>query len=294
MILLSGASGFVGSHLLRGLQQTYGAANVLAYTSRPIAGTQCILHQGYSPETTNFADAGYPHIHTLIHAGAATPANGKEARDEALAATNLASTRTLLNGQFPNLRQLICISSLDVYAPATLITEDTPTAPSTPYGLSKLHTEELCTEFALQHNLIHQTLRLGHVYGPGEEKYQKMIPATFQRLRTGQSPQLYGEGAERRAFIYIADVVTAILAALKLPESAGPINIAGDTPISMRDLLTLIMQITGSTQPVETIPTSTAGQDIVFNIAKLQRLLLPTQTPLATGLRAEWQALQGA
>ena len=75
MILLTGASGFIGKHLLKLLIEKFGEENILALTTNPSVGFPHLLHNNYKFDRDFFVKNGYGNIKTIIHAGAFTPKN---------------------------------------------------------------------------------------------------------------------------------------------------------------------------------------------------------------------------
>jgi nucleoside-diphosphate-sugar epimerase len=293
MILLTGATGFIGRHLLDGLIRKYGSKKIVAYTRSPIAEVECILHSGFEIESFDFSAMGLDSIEMVVHAGAFTPKDKTESNNFELADLNVFVTNCLLNAKLPNLKRFVYLSTLDVYAPAELIDENTLLSPSTAYARSKMRCEDLVVEWAKKTGNIGQVLRIGHVYGPGEDLYRKVIPETMRRLRDGQMLQMFGTGKQKRAFIYVKDVCSAILATLDLEQDIGPINIAGSHQISMEDLIGLIVDLSGVQPKIEMVP-SADDQSMVFNTTKLKKYLLRDEMPLRNGLRMEWEHMIGA
>ena len=123
----------------------------------------------------------------------------------------MSSTAKLLTSNLPNIKNFVFFSTVDVYGYNSLISEETNLSPSSLYGHSKLYCEQMISSWAAQKKICHQILRIGHVYGEGEEKYKKIIPVTMQRLLSNIPLQMYGDGSEIRSFIYIQDVVNAVI-----------------------------------------------------------------------------------
>lgn len=293
MILLTGATGFVGRHLLDGLLLKYGPKKIVAYTRSPIAGVKCVCHNGYKAESFDFLAMGLKSIETVVHAGAFVPKDKTEFDNLELANSNVFVTGCLLNANLPNLKRFVYLSTVDVYCPAELIDEDTLLSPSNAYARSKMRCEELVLEWAKTRGNIGQLLRLGHIYGPGEDLYHKVIPETMRRLRAELKLQMFGTGKEKRSFIYVKDACRAILASLDLEGDIGPVNIAGSYPISMEDLIDLIIDISGMRAEIE-IVANTNGQDMIFDTNKLAKYLLSEEMPLRDGLKMEWNYMIGS
>jgi UDP-glucose 4-epimerase len=294
MILLTGSSGFIGRHLLRALVGTYGQENVIACASRPAPGVRTILHHGYAASTPLFPHDKLDAVETLLHAGAFTPKGGAQA-NQALACTgNITSTLALLQARLPHLERVVFLSTVDVYAPSEIsLSESSPTGPVTLYGHSKLYCEQLVRHWCAEENLSARILRVGHIYGPGEEAYRKVIPATFAALMAGAPVTVYGEGKERRAFLYVDDLVTAILRAIPRDDIADPINLVSGHAVSMAALVNRIIAVTGVPARIERVPATAPIRDVVYDNARIRELLLPEpETSLDAGLRAEFAHLQ--
>jgi nucleoside-diphosphate-sugar epimerase len=289
MILLTGASGFIGKHLLAALIEEYGKENILALTSVPLTHANYLLHNGYHFEPDYFIKSGYgERIEAVIHAGAFTPKSGKQANDVEKCNSNIISANKVLQADLPNLKKIIYLSTLDVYGAADIISESSLTQPASLYGESKLYVEKMVTAWADANDKVHQILRVGHVYGPGEEAYQKIIPVTIKKLLQDQPPQIWGTGNEIRSFIYIKDIVSAILQALKLKGYAGVINLVSSQTITIAALVNKLIALSGKTVSAEILPAVAPGRDFIFDNTKMKQILLAAETTLDTGLAAEW------
>lgn len=287
-LLITGASGFIGSRLINAACAALGSENVIAFSSR--AGYACpsIVYNG--PDF-NLSMADYALLATvevLIHVGAFTPKNLLQANAIEECNGNIRFTEKLLALSFKNLKKILYISTLDVYEPAALTTETTPTLPVSLYGWSKLYCERMTAIFSTNHHLGCQILRVGHVYGPGEEKYEKFLPKAINNILLGDAVELWGDGSEVRSLIYIDDVVTAILQAVKLVKDVGPINVVGGVPVSIRALLDQLIAVSGKPVSIAARESSGTKRSYIFDNTKLRQYLLPVETDLTTGLQAEY------
>lgn len=293
MILVTGASGFIGKALVQKLAEKYGKQNIVLLTSKPNEQYAYLLHNGYSFSPDFFIKSGYENIHTLIHAGAFTPKSGSEANNVADSNSNISNTETLLNASLPNLKKVIFLSTIDVYPTSSeVLSESTAINPETLYGLSKYYGERMIEAWAKDNQVDYQVLRIGHVYGPGEESYNKVIPIVIKRLLNNQSLALYGEGNEFRTFIYITDVIHAILSAIELKENIGPVNIVGDKGIMIKNLLDLLLKISNKEVKLEKIAINHIPKSMLFDNTKARLLLPEDLIPIDVGLQKEWDYMK--
>ena len=146
--------------------------------------------------------------------------------------------------------------------------------------------------WAIQENKVVQILRIGHVYGPGEEAYAKLIPETFRKILLNQDLTIWGSGEELRSFIYIDDIVKSITKSIEYNENLGVINIVGSQPISILNLVEKIKTIANSSVAIEKAEGNFNGKNSVFDNQKLLKFLLDKETKLDDGLLAEYQFMK--
>ena len=183
---------------------------------------------------------------------------------------------------------IVFISTIDIYdIRAEYITEETALSPVSLYGWSKLYTEHLVQQWAYSHQAVCQILRLGHIYGPGEEAYQKLIPRTIRLLRAGESPIIYTDGSELRAFLHVTDCCRLVMKAIELPVFVGPINVASNQSLSVLELVTLLKELTGSEQTLEVRNSVQDKRSMAFDNAKMQHWLGVETVDLRSGLAQE-------
>ena len=270
---MTGTSGFIGSRLLQTARAMYGD-NVTAFSSHPSEGNHIVYANRTDFSLAPAELALVEDANVLIHAGAFTPKCGTEANQIKSCNSNIAFTEELLALPWRNLKKIIFLSTVDVYNNFDCpISEATLTVPTTLYGMSKLYCERMMSLHAAERGIAIQVLRIGHVYGPGEEQYVKVIPKAIERIIAGGDVELWGEGEELRSFIYISDVVTAILKAVELQEEPGVINVVGGNVISIRDLLEKLIAIGGRQTKIVQQEFSGTRRDLVFDNTKLKRYL---------------------
>ncbi len=289
MILLTGASGFIGKHLVQALVKLYGREGVLALTSKPIEDCVYLLHHNYTFDHNIFHENGYANsIDTIIHAGSFIPKNVLQGNDYVKCNRNIFYLEKLLNSILPEVRKIVYLSTVDIYKESDLITEDSDVDPVSLYGNSKFYCEKLVKYWADSKNVLSHVLRIGHVYGPGEDEYQKLIPATMKKLLRGEQIELWGKGDDLRAFIYIDDVVNAIVNTLGLTKDIGPVNIASSNSYMVKDILDHIIDVSRMETEIIKVPGQILARNLRFDNSKMTKYLLKRESDLITGLKMEW------
>ncbi|HYM66706.1 MAG TPA: NAD-dependent epimerase/dehydratase family protein, partial [Patescibacteria group bacterium] len=170
--------------------------------------------------------------------------------------------------------------------------EDRIPAPLSPYGASKWAAEAYVRTWSLSSGIPHTVCRLGNVYGPRQSPHGEAgVVAIFtHRLDTGRAPKLYGHGRPTRDYVYVADVVSALLAAC---GKSGTYNVATGVET---DVSTVWNELSGA-----------AGRQIEPELADLRpgelqhscrdvglaerELGWRAEVPIAEGLRLTYEAL---
>jgi len=289
-LLITGATGYIGQHLLRLLQSSPLSAHyhVVALSSVPLTGTTTVLHKGYTFTQDDFITQGITHVDVVIHAGAFTPKSGAEANHIDECNSNILRTKYLLDHIPGKPAKVIFLSTLDVYAiTGQVIDENTSTQPVSLYGWSKLYGEKLIETWGQQNNVDVQVLRIGHIYGPGEAHYQKLIPVTIKNVLNNIAPVVINGGHDQRSFLYITDCVKIIMAAVALPTSEGVINVTSSLSYTTSEIVTMIMELSGKKiEPVH-LAKDIPARHLVFNNTKMRQLLGDETTTLREGLKEE-------
>ena len=125
--------------------------------------------------------------------------------------------------------------------------EDAPLAPEAPYGQSKFAGEGYLSLYERLYGLSSVPLRLGNVYGPRQDPLGEAgVVAIFcGRLREGKRPTVFGDGKQTRDYIYVGDVVSAMLAAAEA-ETSGPINIGTGIETDVLELVSALGELGGN------------------------------------------------
>ena len=186
-------------------------------------------------------------------------------------------------------------SSAAVYgAPRTFpISEDTIVSPISPYGASKLASEHYLASFETNHGIEAASLRLFNVYGPRQtaNQYAGVISIFAKRSLKEKPLQIYGDGSQTRDFVFVSDVVDAMVNALEKNLKSRVFNIASGREITILELAKNIREIAGTHSRLEFRPLRSG--DIIRSVADVSRarneLGFAAKTTMTKGLSATLQ-----
>jgi UDP-glucose 4-epimerase len=177
------------------------------------------------------------------------------------------------------------LSSAAVYGEpsSTPVTEETPVAPASPYGLARVTAEGLLQHAVEAAHLL--ILRPCMVYGPGDRS-TAYGPARFARSLLEQGRiELYGDGADRRDYVYVDDVAE-IAYRLARQQCSGVYNVASGRSCSFAELAETLRGLAGRPVEVISLPQRRPRSEQHFDLGKLTAALGPFPfVPLADGLR---------
>jgi UDP-glucose 4-epimerase len=302
--LITGGAGFIGANLAHALVARGETVRILDdfSTGRPrnLRGIEdrieVLRGDIRDPGVVARAVAG---VEIILHQAAlnSNPRSIKE--PEPTNAVNVGGTLTLLEAaRAAGTRRVVYASSSSVYGEVAGLpkTEDMPTAPKAPYGVSKLAAELYCRVFAQVYGIGTVSLRYFNVFGPRQHpdsEYAAVIPRFLRRMLAGERPVIFGDGGQSRDFTPVDNVVAANLLAAESPEGLGEVmNIAGGQASTLNQLVAWLNELLGTDLPPIYEPPRPA--DIRHSYASIRKAetLLRYRPPLDVreGLRrtVEW------
>ncbi len=164
-------------------------------------------------------------------------------------------------------RYIFISSGGTVYGPGAPVPtpETAPTNPISSHGLTKLFVEKYIQMHGHVDGLEYVILRVANPFGPGQtfRKGQGLVPAIVDRWQQGQPVRIFGTGEARRDYIYIDDVIDAILAAVHIPGTPRMIlNIGSGETRSVNEVVEAIEKAAGAVFPREFVPVRSTDVDI--------------------------------
>jgi UDP-glucose 4-epimerase len=297
--LVTGGAGFIGSHLVEALVAAGHRPLVLDDLSTGrrdnlAAGIELIQGCVTDPATVAHAMAEVDGVFHLAAIASVARSN------EAWLAThrvNQGGTVTVLEAARQRRLPVVHASSAAVYGAATELplAETVPTRPLTAYGVDKLGGELHGRVAAPVHGVPTAGLRFFNVYGPRQlpgSPYSGVISIFVDRVRRGLPLELHGDGSQTRDFVYVGDVVRALLAAMdrtsRSPAEAEALvcNVCTGVPTSVAALAERVMAAAGRSVPVRHVAARVG--DIAASVgdpAHAHELLgFSATTPLDLGL----------
>ena len=283
-VLVTGASGFIGAQLVPVLAQ---AGHEVVALVRDAARAPDDASISVVDLSRPLEDHALEPVDTIVHLAQANvplPAGARE-----LMRVNTFGTAELLEwGRRSGARRFVFASSGSIFGLGDgVVDERTIRRTDDLYGVSKEAAERLVQSYARWYEGT-AVLRPFAPYGPTQTG--RVIPNLIRRVRNGEPVTLNRGGSPRMTPLYVDDVVRAVTAALEF-EGDAVIHLAGDEPVSIRELAVSIGEVLGR-EPVFDERDTVVG-DLVSDNARMHELLGHRGlVPLADGLRAT--ALAGA
>jgi nucleoside-diphosphate-sugar epimerase len=297
-VLVTGATGFLGAHLLRRLS---GEDVTVAILVRPQSDrwrirdlcknfVEIVGDLRYPQDITKAVKVFSPDI--VIHLAWSGVLNLY--RNDLLQLDNISYSMSLLRIAYEaGCRTWIGLGSQAEYGPLNMrITEDSPTQPSTLYGAAKLCTYLLSKYLCAHFNMRFVWLRLFSAYGPMDDPGW-MIPSLILTLLRGERPALT-EGVQRWDYLYVTDVADAIFLTMITPNALGVFNLGSGKTYSIRSIAEQIRDLIDPDLPLGFGEIPYRPDQVMHLEADISRLRQATgwtpQINLQEGLRqtVEW------
>ncbi len=275
-ILITGASGFIGSHL-----------------TKTLVNSDYVVHAFQGEITHKIELSLRPDI--VVHLAAISTNSPDPESTEHLYKVNVQGTKNILEFCASTKSKLIFISTIGVYgSPKYLpLDEQHPTNPTSAYAKSKLEGERLCRSHAEKNEVDCLILRLANVYGEGDQNSERLVPSILTGLINHERIVLTSP-LPKRDFIFVEDVVKAIIASLnyfKNKTNSGNngeiVNIGSGKSVSIGELIENFEKQAGYTFNIEYKGLRKEEiMDIYTNVSKAWNILQwAPKTDVITGIK---------
>lgn len=296
--LVLGGNGFIGSHLVDELIKQGHSVRVFdKYKEpyrKPLDSVDYVFGEFGNRGLIEDALANIDVVFHLICTTLPKTSNDDPSFD---VQTNVIDTLALLDLCVENkISKFVYVSSGGtVYGvPATLpISEDSANSPLCSYGITKLCVEKYLEMFHYVHGLDYVVLRPSNPFGPRQnpDNIQGAISVFLGNLAQKRTITIWGDGSIVRDYIYVQDLVKGIYRASVTPASHRVFNMGSGTGVSLRQLITIIDEVTGCKSNVEYMPKRTFDiPEIYLDIGRAKDELgwQPT-TRLQDGIIHTWE-----
>jgi UDP-glucuronate 4-epimerase len=293
--VVTGAAGFIGSHLLRTLlERGHDAVGWDAFTDYYDPALKEENADGIPVEKVDLVEDALEltGVDGVFHLAAQPGVRSFGGIFPLYVRQNVLASQRLFEAAVAGGARTVVASSSSVYGDAAAYPtpEDTVPRPISPYGLTKLASEHLAYAYASEFGLGCVVLRYFNAYGPRQRPdmaFAKMVSS----LAEGRPFELFGDGTQSRSFTYVSDVVEATIAAMERAPAGAVYNVGGGVEVSMLQAIEVLARIAG--RRLEVVRAPRVEGDVTRTAADTSRIQADLgwepMTPFETGLKAQWR-----
>jgi UDP-glucose 4-epimerase len=308
--LVTGAAGFIGSHLTATLldqgAEVVGLDCFTDYYPRPIKEANLAVNAGRSSFRffeTRIEDAdlaallgGVTHVFHLAAQAGVRKSWGKEFRE--YIDHNVGASQVLLEACVgAPIEKFVYASSSSVYGNATKVPmqeHDLP-RPHSPYGVTKLAAEHLGNLYHANHGVPVTSVRYFTVYGPRQRPdmaFHKFMRAAIE----GRPLDVFGDGDQTRDFTFVTDAVAATIAAARRGVPGRVYNVGGGSRVTLNQALEVLQTVVGFPMAINRVAVQRGDVRDTLADATLAAadLGFAPAVAFANGLAAEWAWFQSS
>ena len=288
-VLVTGGSGFIGSHLVNRLIRE-GCREVVVFdkvirSDKFHSDPGLKLVQGEITQIAGLKEimSGVDYVFHM----AVLPLGACTQNPHACLEINVDGTFNLIEtARDSGVKKIVFSSASSVYGDTErTMDERHPLNARTMYGASKIAGEYFLRAFYDMHKLNYVILRYMNVYGPAQEG--GLIMNVLKRIKSGTPPVIMGNGSQSFDFVYVDDVVNANILAMEKDVTDEAFNIGGEEEASVKDVVYTLLELTGSNlKPEFKLDEKVPMQRRVGSSQKAKKLLgyVPS-VPLREGLK---------
>lgn len=311
-ILVTGAAGFIGSHLVERLlkagRRVVGVDNFCDFYDPAMKRANLAAardHMAFTLVEADIRDSdAMEQCFTtylpgdVVHLAAMAGVRPSIEHPAYYADVNVTGTARLLEAAVKHRgRRFVFASSSSIYGnnPKVPFAEDDPVDhPISPYAATKQAGELLCHTLSHLHQLPVTCLRFFTVFGP-RQRPDLAIHKFLRLIDAGVPLPLFGDGSTARDYTYVDDIVDGIMAALDRCAGYHIYNLGGNAPVTLRELIQTIERVTGKKARTQPLPMQSGDVQRTWADLTHSRAALDYQprVPLAEGIARQWQWMCG-
>jgi UDP-glucuronate 4-epimerase len=293
--VVTGAAGFIGSHLLRALlERGDDAVGWDAFTDYYDAALKEENARGLPVERRDLVEDELPleGVDGVFHLAAQPGVRSFGGVFPVYVRQNVLASQRLFEAAAAAGVRVVYASSSSVYGDAASYptSEEAVPRPLSPYGITKLAAEHLAYAYARAFGLDAVVLRYFNAYGPGQRPdmaFARMVRA----LAEGRPFEVFGDGSQSRSFTYVGDVVEASLLAMAQAPTGALYNVGGGVEVSVLQAIEVLGSIAG--RRLEVVSAPRVAGDVRRTSADISRIRAELgwepRTPFVDGLAAQWR-----
>ena len=244
-VLVTGGTGFIGSHLVEKLADS----DVVVVSKHKIKNPKYYYSDITDKEKLNIIFSKENPENVIHLAAQVNPRMSMKSPLNDMNVNVLGTLNVLEMCRNHGTKKIIFASSAAVYGePKYLpVDEKHPTLPVSIYGASKLVAEKYTEMYCRAYGMKYTILRYANVYGPGS---RSVISIFIGRILSGKVPVIFGNGNQKRDYVYVNDIVSATLAAIRKADGMT-LNISTATRSSVKDIYNIVSgQLKTSIKPI--------------------------------------------
>jgi nucleoside-diphosphate-sugar epimerase len=308
--VVTGCAGFIGSHVAEGLidrgdrvlgidsfDDYYAGAMKEANLARLAPNDNFTLVRGdvRTLPLAKYFDRGT----TIFHLAAQPGVRGSWGSNfSRYVENNILATQALLEARVGagGSGRFVYASSSSVYGEpqSGAVTEESPTRPISPYGMTKLAGENLVRLYGRTRGLSSVSLRFFTVFGP-RQRPDMAFHKFFRAVESDQPIEVYGDGRQLRDFTFVGDIVSGILAASSSDAPEEVFNLGGGSPVELMTAIQNLGEVAGAEPHVEHQKAQVGDPRVTWaDISQAHRVLgFRPRVSLREGLERQWEWQRG-
>lgn len=294
-VLVTGGAGFIGSHIAEHFQ---GKAEVVVLDNfrsghrRNLEGLRAELVEGSILDRAAL-DRAMRGVDLVFHLAAMISVPESMLKPRECVEINATGTLHVLEAAADaGVRKVVLASSAAIYGdnPVVPKVETMLPEPKSPYAVTKLDGEYYLEMFRRERGLPTASLRFFNVFGPRQDPrspYAAAVPIFIEKALRGEPIGIFGDGGATRDFIYVKDIVGALVFAATTEAVHGTHNVGYGRKMTVLELAQEVLRLTGSSSPIEHKPERLG--DVRHSMASSDKLQAAGWKPahsVAEGLRA--------